>query len=82
MKQELHSKLVEKKKLGKKSFAVLIDPDKINEQSLTQTIDIAVKSKVDYFFVGEEMEKTNCFFLIESKLLKQGLDISANNIYD
>ena len=35
-----------------KAFAVLIDPDKLNDAALMQTIQIAVKAKVDYFFVG------------------------------
>ena len=40
-------------KLGKKSFAVLIDPDKIaDEESLLRLIHLSVKHGVDFFFVG------------------------------
>ena len=44
--------LTERKKLGKKSFAVLIDPDKVNNGNITQLIDMSVAAKVDYFLVG------------------------------
>lgn len=44
--------LVEKKKAGKKSFAVLVDPDKVTASSLNGIISLAIEAKVDYFFVG------------------------------
>ena len=52
MKIPVYQSLVEKKKAGKKSFAVLIDPDKVSVPSLQQVIELAVKARVDYFFVG------------------------------
>src|SRR5687768_4336621 len=48
----VYQSIVEKKKKGEKSFAVLIDPDKINESSLETVIERACKASVDYFFVG------------------------------
>jgi len=42
-----------------KAFAVLIDPDKLNDTALMQTIQIAVKAKVDYFFVGGSLVVTD-----------------------
>lgn len=45
--------LDEKKKKGKKSFAVLIDPDKIqDESSLNELIDLCNKAIVDFIFIG------------------------------
>lgn len=44
--------LLEKKKNGQKSFAILIDPDKITASSLSFITELAVKAKVDYLFVG------------------------------
>jgi len=35
-----------------KSFAILIDPDKINTTSIASLIDLAIAAKVDYFLVG------------------------------
>ncbi len=52
MKQVLYNKLVEKKRQHKKSFAVLIDPDKVDAASIKQLVLLAVNAKVDYFFVG------------------------------
>ena len=48
----IYHSLTERKRLGKKSFAVLIDPDKVNDQSMEQLVALAVESKVDYFLVG------------------------------
>ena len=44
--------LKDKKKKGQKSFAVLIDPDKVSTSSLHETITLAIEARVDYFFVG------------------------------
>lgn len=52
MKMHVYPSLLEKKKAGKKSFAVLIDPDKVSPSSLNDIVAIAVEAKVDYFFVG------------------------------
>ena len=48
----VYQSLQEKKKNGQKSFAILIDPDKITTASLTPLIDLAVDAKADYFLVG------------------------------
>ena len=48
----IYHSLQERKRLGKKSFAVLIDPDKVNNSNVEQTIRLAVSAKVDYFLVG------------------------------
>jgi phosphoglycerol geranylgeranyltransferase len=37
---------------NQKQFALLIDPDKLDSAALQSTIDVAVKAKVDYLFVG------------------------------
>jgi phosphoglycerol geranylgeranyltransferase len=52
MKMNVYPSLLEKKLAGKKSFAVLIDPDKVTASSLDETIDLALDANVDYFFVG------------------------------
>jgi phosphoglycerol geranylgeranyltransferase len=45
--------LSERSKEGRKSFAVLIDPDKVtDEDSLSEIIHLSVKHGVDFFFVG------------------------------
>jgi phosphoglycerol geranylgeranyltransferase len=48
----IYSSLLEKKRQGKKGFAVLIDPDKVNDQDMDQLVALALEARVDYFFVG------------------------------
>ena len=52
MTKGIYNSLTERKQLGKKSFAVLIDPDKVNDDNMGQLIRLSVDAKVDYFFVG------------------------------
>ena len=49
----------DRKRAGKKSFAVLIDPDKVNDQNVAELIELSVSSKVDYFFVGGSLVVSN-----------------------
>ncbi len=73
MQQLIYKSLTEKKLQRKKSFAVLIDPDKVNEKSLDQLITISVDAKVDYFFVGGSLVVSDfleeCVTIIKSKCL-------------
>jgi putative glycerol-1-phosphate prenyltransferase len=48
----VYPSLVERKQSGKKSFVVLIDPDKVDSSSLSSLVKKAADSRVDYFFVG------------------------------
>lgn len=48
----IYQSLVQKKAQGKKSFAVLIDPDKVNDANMEQLIRLATDANVDYFLVG------------------------------
>ncbi len=43
----IYNSLTEKKRHGKKSFAVLIDPDKVNDGKMQSLIDLAVTAKVE-----------------------------------
>jgi phosphoglycerol geranylgeranyltransferase len=52
MKNALYQELTERKKQGRKSFAVLIDPDKVNSSSIEQLASLSVAANVDYLFVG------------------------------
>jgi putative glycerol-1-phosphate prenyltransferase len=52
MKMNVYHTLTEKKKSGRKSFAVLIDPDKVTSSSLSPLINLANSNKVDYLLVG------------------------------
>ncbi len=59
MKQKIYDTIHTGKAFSKKAFAVLIDPDKLNEADLLKTIQIAVNAHVDYFFVGGSLVVTD-----------------------
>lgn len=55
----IYHSLTERKQQQKKSFAVLIDPDKVNESNLEPLIKLAVAAQVDYFLVGGSLVISN-----------------------
>jgi len=59
MKSTIYQSLTEKKRLGRKSFAVLIDPDKVNTAVLDELVALATASQVDYFLVGGSLVISN-----------------------
>ena len=59
MSKAIYHSLTERKRSGKKSFAVLIDPDKVNDCNMEQLIQLAVKASVDYFLVGGSLVISN-----------------------
>jgi phosphoglycerol geranylgeranyltransferase len=59
MKSTIYNALAEKKKQGKKSFAVLIDPDKVNTSVLDELIELSTAAKVDYLLVGGSLVISN-----------------------
>ena len=59
MRNGIYHSLTERKRLGKKSFAVLIDPDKVNDNNIGQLINLSVSAKVDYFLVGGSLVISN-----------------------
>ncbi|MEN9702537.1 MAG: hypothetical protein RIR55_1879 [Bacteroidota bacterium] len=59
MKHNIYNHISKAKSTGHKAFAVLIDPDKLDEKSLQSTIELAVSAKVDYIFVGGSLVVTD-----------------------
>lgn len=59
MKQQLYQQLTNKKKKGQKSFAVLIDPDKVDAARIEQLVALGTEAAVDYFFVGGSLVISN-----------------------
>ena len=59
MKSVIYQSLTEKKRQGKKSFAVLIDPDKVDKSMLDDLTSLAVAAKVDYLLVGGSLVISN-----------------------
>jgi putative glycerol-1-phosphate prenyltransferase len=52
MKETIYQSLLIRKRKGQKSFAVLIDPDKVNAKKLDELIALALAARVDYLLVG------------------------------
>lgn len=59
MKSFIYHSLSEKKKQGQKSFAVLIDPDKVNATILDELVERSIAARVDYFLVGGSLVISN-----------------------
>jgi phosphoglycerol geranylgeranyltransferase len=59
MKGTIYESLLAKKRKGLKSFAVLIDPDKVNSQKINELTDLALSSGVDYLLVGGSLVISN-----------------------
>ena len=65
---EIYTNWVNNKKQGKKSLAVLIDPDKANEKYLNMLCIKANKGFINYFFVGGSLLSTNSLDAVVSYL--------------
>jgi putative glycerol-1-phosphate prenyltransferase len=59
MRHTIYESLVYKKKEGKKSFAVLLDPDKVHARNLDGLIDLSQAAGVDYILVGGSLVISN-----------------------
>ena len=66
MATSIYQSLEERKKQGKKSFAVLIDPDKVKDADMEQLLELSISAKVDYFFVGGSLVPLGGHNLIEA----------------
>lgn len=59
MKNKIYHQFNERKKLGRKSFTVLIDPDKVDASKIEQIVTLATEASVDYFFIGGSLVISN-----------------------
>jgi putative glycerol-1-phosphate prenyltransferase len=59
MKQAIYQGMVTRKQKGQKSFAVLIDPDKVNRVLLEKLANLSIEAKVDYLMVGGSLVISN-----------------------
>jgi phosphoglycerol geranylgeranyltransferase len=59
MNNNIYHTLQARKQKGQKSFAVLIDPDKVDAAAITQLVNLSVDAKVDYFLVGGSLVISN-----------------------
>jgi len=59
MNSKIYASLTEKKLRQKKSFGVLIDPDKVDMPAIDTLVRIAEDARVDYFLVGGSLVVSN-----------------------
>lgn len=74
MMKNLYPDLLSKKQRGLKSFAVLLDPDKLTVEGCRRLVHMGIESKVDYFFVGGSL-LTNTQFNSIVKTVKNNCEI-------
>ncbi|MCC7525919.1 MAG: geranylgeranylglyceryl/heptaprenylglyceryl phosphate synthase [Chitinophagaceae bacterium] len=67
----IYQTIVSQKKAGKKSFAVLIDPDKTDEESLSRLLQLCSLAKVDYLLVGGSLVVSNHLDAVVKQIKKQ-----------
>jgi putative glycerol-1-phosphate prenyltransferase len=53
MKNRIYESLVVKKSKGEKSFAVLVDPDKVNADTIDELITLANAARLDFSWLAE-----------------------------
>ena len=59
MMQSIYETLSAKKRKGQRSFAVLIDPDKVDAGKIEELAGLAIDAGVDYLFVGGSLVISN-----------------------
>ena len=57
--QDIYPSLCERKANGRKSFAVLVDPDKVDNEKMHRLLELAHAAKVDFFLVGGSLVISN-----------------------
>lgn len=71
MVNRIYQSIADKKKEGKKSFAVLIDPDKVDEQKIAELVMLTTEAKVDYLLVGGSLVISNHLDEVVLQIKKQ-----------
>lgn len=57
--KDIYSSICERKATNKKSFAILVDPDKVDDHKMRSVVDLSVAGGVDYFLVGGSLIISN-----------------------
>ena len=59
MTHKIYQSFQQAKELGEKKIVVLIDPDKFSLGNIKKTLELAIRAKVDYFFIGGSLVVNN-----------------------
>jgi len=76
MTNRIYQSLLQHKEKGQKSFAVLIDPDKVTVEKIDELTALAIEAKVDYLLVGGSLVVTNRLDEVVQQI-KKNCDIPA-----
>lgn len=71
MTNRIYQGIAAKKKEGKKSLAVLIDPDKVDGQKISELMMLATEAKVDYLLVGGSLVISNHLDEVVSRIKRE-----------
>ncbi len=71
MTNRIYQGIVAKKKEGKKSLAVLIDPDKVDEQKISELMILTSEANVDYLLVGGSLVISNHLDEVVSQIKRE-----------
>jgi len=68
--KKVYRTLCDRKKIGQKSFGLLIDPDKVNDNNMDRLLPLALDAGVDFFLVGGSLVISDyldrCILMIKS----------------
>ena len=67
----IYNDLTRQKSAKRKTFAVLVDPDKVDTEQLTELCALANEAAVDYLFVGGSLVVTNHLDLVVQHIKKE-----------
>ena len=71
MQHTIYDKFAEARRTGAKKLAVLIDPDKVRMKNLDALVDLSIRAKADFFFIGGSLIVNNtlddCLSAIKEK---------------
>lgn len=59
MTHKIYHSILGAKEQGEKKIVVLIDPDKFSMGNIKKTLDLAIRARVDYFFIGGSLIVNN-----------------------
>ena len=59
MTHKIYQSILTAKEQGEKKIVVLIDPDKFSLRNIKKTLDLAIRARVDYFFIGGSLVVNN-----------------------
>ena len=74
MTNRIYQSLLERKAKGQKSFAVLIDPDKVTLEKIDELTGLAVSAQVDYLLVGGSLVISNRLDEVVQRVRETGVD--------